>query len=97
MDLAERILRADPDGLSFDEDRLAEACLGRLIESEPGLLENGHVITHAKEGEDLFRPEVARWVMDSYEVGVGAIKLLHRMVEENRSLGLTTLVRPTLG
>lgn len=94
--LAERILQADPDGLSFDDDRLAEACLEHLIDREPGLMEKRHVITHANEGENLFPAEVARLVMDSYEIGAGAIKLLHRMIEEERSLGLTLLVHPRL-
>lgn len=94
--VVDTIIKKNPQGIAFDDDRLAEKCLRELQDRKPDLYNQHRIISHANPGKDLFPPEVARLVMDSYEVGVGAIKLLRRMITENRSLGVTTLVRPTL-
>ena len=94
--LAGEILSLEPEGIIFDDDRLAERSLEQLLRLDPDLLSRCHVISHANEGEDLFPPEVDRLVMDSHEIGGGAIRLLRRMIEENRSLGIALLVQPRL-
>jgi DNA-binding LacI/PurR family transcriptional regulator len=94
--LAAEILSLEPEGIIFDDDRLGERCLDQLLGQEPDLLSHCHMISHANEGEDLFPPEVDRLVMDSHEIGTGAIRLLRRMIEENRSHEITLLVQPRL-
>ncbi|MFP4028149.1 MAG: hypothetical protein ACLFWL_10185 [Candidatus Brocadiia bacterium] len=93
---SERILELKPDLVAFDDDRLADRCLAELIELDPEFFSHCEVISHANESENLLPAPVARMVVDSYEIGEGAIQLLHRMIEENRSLHTVTLIQPRL-
>ncbi len=94
--LAKQIMACDPDGIAFDDDRHTVATIPSLKQLQPGLLRQTPIIAQANEGEDILPPEIARLVVDSYEIGVVAMQILRRMVTENRSIGLVTHVEPRL-
>jgi DNA-binding LacI/PurR family transcriptional regulator len=94
--LVRQVLDLDLEALAFDDDRTAAKLLAVLEQRAPDFLAERVVVTQANEGEDLFAPAVTRLVTDGYEIGAGAIRLLRRMIDENRSLNLSLLVQPRL-
>ncbi len=79
----------ETDGVAFDDDRLAAACLPFIAEGLP-------LVSLANIGEDLLPPRVARLTIDGFDIGSGAVQLLGQMLKEGRAITVASLIQPRL-
>ena len=79
--VCEKILKIKPQGLAFDDDRMALLVIKTLKQADPKFLKAVQIISSTNVGEDILPPEIARLNLDSYEKGIISMSLLKSMIE----------------